>query len=256
MEWAKLSARFVRSATFALASDAAAKTWVHLIAYCADQENAGIVEFGPEWSNHEWMVTIGVTAKGIEEVIKCGLATVDGRHLRIAGYVTGAEEKAAAARRDGALGGRPPKQEPLGFGPAKPGGFPREEERRGEKKREDGDEPAERASPLPAASQDGERKILTFETIPGSRGGATEWHLTERELAELQEVFPGIDCAAEAKAAKLWVRTNPARRKTAAGMMEFLRRWISRSVNNGKAKLLNGSAPRRAAGGTHYEVME
>lgn len=76
----------------------------------------------------------------------------------------------------------------------------------------------------------------TFPTVAGKRSTDRTWELTETLVAELREAFPAVDVRAEARKAHLWLRTNPARRKTASGMPDFLRRWIEREQNRGGAR--------------------
>ncbi len=76
--------------------------------------------------------------------------------------------------------------------------------------------------------------ILEFPTV-GTHGHV--WALTEAQLAEWRGLFPSTDILAEARKALAWVRANPGRRKTAAGMPRFLVNWFSRSVDSGRASV-------------------
>lgn len=76
--------------------------------------------------------------------------------------------------------------------------------------------------------------FLEFPTI--GKGGPT-WCLTEAQLAEWTELFPGLDLRAESRHALAWVKADPGRRKTAGrGMEKFLTGWFTRSVNSGRAR--------------------
>jgi hypothetical protein len=99
-------------------------------------------------------------------------------------------------------------------------------------------------SPPPVGVDDAEI-VLTFETVPGAKSDAREWHLTRDKLAEWQSTFPGIDVEAQAREAWQFIRDNPARRTTASGVTDFLRRWFSRAQNQS-----SNSRAARNTGGT------
>lgn len=95
------------------------------------------------------------------------------------------------------------------------------------------------ASDLPRSgepSRSDNADFPNFPTVSGKRSTDRTWELTETLVAELCEAFPAVDVRAEARKAHLWLRTNPARRKTASGMPDFLRRWIEREQNRGGAR--------------------
>jgi hypothetical protein len=99
-------------------------------------------------------------------------------------------------------------------------------------------------SPPPVGVDDAEI-VLTFETVPGAKSDAREWHLTRDKLAEWQSTFPGIDVEAQAREAWQFIRDNPARRTTASGVTDLLRRWFSRAQNQS-----SNSRAARNTGGT------
>jgi hypothetical protein len=107
---------------------------------------------------------------------------------------------------------------------------PRVVERRGEEKREEEKEDGGTGSksPDPPAPD----FVLVFQTVGGKKNDAKTWGLTVSMLAALQEAFPGISVLGEAKKAHLWTEANKVNRKTADGMFEFLRRWMSRETND------------------------
>lgn len=255
MEWARLMVRFVRSPVFAVANERAVATWVRLVAFCALQENGGCIQYPASWTDIEWLATTGVTRGAVDDMVAAGLGSRVGTdQLQLAGYSAGAESIATASRLNGSLGGRPPsdpvhrgKQEPLGFSLPEPSGSPRaekrrEEQSRAEQKQEECSEPVSENGSLPPAEV-----LVSFPTVPGRKGGATEWGLTPDGVALLQEAFPDVDIVIEAKRAKLWVLGQMSRRKTAGGMLEFLRRWITRDVNDGKAAKRRTTTPTAAA---------
>lgn len=62
-----------------------------------------------------------------------------------------------------------------------------------------------------------------------------QWSLTPEKLQEYLETFTGIDVAQELRKASQWLKDNPAKRKTAAGMPRYLTGWL------GRAKPSNGT---------------
>ena len=60
------------------------------------------------------------------------------------------------------------------------------------------------------------------------KGGKT-WTLTKDGYTTLRNGHAKIDVKAELKLAKCWMESNPAKRKTAAGMMRCLNGWMARA---------------------------
>jgi hypothetical protein len=85
--------------------------------------------------------------------------------------------------------------------------------------------------------------LLTFPCVGGRRRKDQSWDLTTQGLAELEALYPGFDVMAICREACAFTRNNTGNRKTADGMPEFLRRWVKREVNGGKAP----KRPTRAA---------
>jgi len=71
--------------------------------------------------------------------------------------------------------------------------------------------------------QDKTKTLLTFPT----NGTPKLWHLTEKQVSEWNELYPGVDVLAECRKALAWVKSN--RKKTARGMKRFLNGWMGRT---------------------------
>ncbi|GAA5120430.1 hypothetical protein GCM10023212_14030 [Luteolibacter yonseiensis] len=95
-------------------------TWLCLLRYCIGQENSGVMVDCAGWSDRKWQQLVRVTKKEAERV--CDLWGWDGGTLRVWGYPGDkecevkrlreigkqtTEAKRAAARTNGAKGGRP-----------------------------------------------------------------------------------------------------------------------------------------------------
>lgn len=83
--------------------------------------------------------------------------------------------------------------------------------------------------------------ILTFECI--GKGPKT-WDLTQALVDEYVVSYPGVDVVGEFRKAWQWLRSNPAKRKTAGGMRAYLTKWLNRCVDRGHNG--NGTSGRSA----------
>ena len=81
--------------------------------------------------------------------------------------------------------------------------------------------------------------VMEFPTT----GKVKKWGLTQAKIDEWQATFDTLDVLAECRKARQWILDNPAKRKTARGMVPFLGRWLSRSVDSGR-----GGASKPATG--------
>lgn len=75
--------------------------------------------------------------------------------------------------------------------------------------------------------------VMAFPMV--GKPGEPEWPLHESKVAEWRESFPHLDVMAALRAARQWLRDNPARRKTDKGMAKFLGGWLARDQNRGTA---------------------
>ncbi len=62
----------------------------------------------------------------------------------------------------------------------------------------------------------------------------TEYGLADEDVAEWEQLYPGLDIAAELRAIKAWCIANPEKRKTRAGAKRFLNGWFARSQRDKK----------------------
>jgi hypothetical protein len=74
-----------------------------------------------------------------------------------------------------------------------------------------------------------------FPTKPGAKGKETSWRCPKKLFDAFVEGYPGVDIEAELRKAYAWCVANQSEQKTARGMPGFLNRWISSSVNRGRA---------------------
>ena len=72
-------------------------------------------------------------------------------------------------------------------------------------------------------------KNNTIEAIPLNTG--EEWTPTEAELSEYTRLFPSVDIIAEFRNMRAWSLSNPAKKKTSAGVKRFVYNWLSKEQN-------------------------
>lgn len=83
-----------------------------------------------------------------------------------------------------------------------------------------------------ASAEASEPAVVLLPTNKNNTEGE-EYPVTQSQIDEWQEVYPAVNCLAETKQAKLWLKANPAKRKTYGGMAKFLNSWMARQQNKG-----------------------
>lgn len=87
-------------------------------------------------------------------------------------------------------------------------------------------EPAKPVQKTPAKYPDGQLILLPCT-------GGMEWQLSNEDMREMRDLYPGVDLLAEIRKARGWLIGNPTKRKTAKGMLRFLHNWLSRAQDRG-----------------------
>lgn len=106
--------------------------------------------------------------------------------------------------------------------------------RKKEGKKEECSEPASGQSlPPPGGEHEVAIAYPVFPAAKGRKKGPTTWVLTDAHVQELAKTFPAVDVPAESREAWQWIKSNPAKVKTASGMSDFLRRWMSKEQDKG-----------------------
>lgn len=104
MRWLNIEIATLRSPSFVGAEPVERATWLSLLAYCADQENGGVIKRCRDWKDRQWQQTCGITL--LEAQLEAELWTWSGDDLRVAYYPKTKEEEIKAKRQAGASGGR------------------------------------------------------------------------------------------------------------------------------------------------------
>lgn len=80
--------------------------------------------------------------------------------------------------------------------------------------------------------------------------GAKVHGVTEAQVAEYRQAFPGVDVVGELRRMRLWLEAHPDRRKTARGMPRFITSWLTRSQDRSQGL----SLPARTHGDLGVEL--
>ncbi|WP_312321230.1 hypothetical protein [Stenotrophomonas sp.] len=72
-----------------------------------------------------------------------------------------------------------------------------------------------------------------------------DFAITEAQVREFADLYPGIDVLQQLRAVKAWTIANPKNRKTRSGAMRFVNAWLSRAQNQAPTRPAQQSAPQK-----------
>jgi uncharacterized phage protein (TIGR02220 family) len=139
MNWLNIYTPTLRAAEFIGSEPTARATWLYVFAYCAEQENGGVIIGARGWKDRQWQQTCGVTLAEVEA--SAPLLTWRDQDLILHAYPMQkeaevqrmrelgslrTESKALAARENGKKGGRKPNGNPTEGNPENPTGTQRD----------------------------------------------------------------------------------------------------------------------------------
>jgi len=104
MKWLNIEISILRSPDYVGAEPVERATWLNLLAYCADQENGGIIRNCRSWKCRQWQQTCGITSA--EAQLEAQLYQWAGDDLLVCHYPTSKEAELRAKREAGAKGGK------------------------------------------------------------------------------------------------------------------------------------------------------
>ena len=99
MQWLNVQTALLRSPGFIGAEPVQRATWFCLVAWCAEQENGGVIEGAEGWGDRRWMQTCGVTKDEVRE--KCDLWEWNGKGLIVKHYPADKQAEVEAKREAG-----------------------------------------------------------------------------------------------------------------------------------------------------------
>ena len=71
-------------------------------------------------------------------------------------------------------------------------------------------------------------------------GNRKQWQATDEQIDGWIEAYPAVDVLAEMKRAKVWIDSNPVKKKTASGMARYINAWLAKSQNKPDMVSANG----------------
>lgn len=71
----------------------------------------------------------------------------------------------------------------------------------------------------------------------------TSYEITENDVENFQQLYPGIDVRQEIRNITGWCLSNPKNRKTRSGAKRFLNGWLSRAQNFARPEKKTGAKP-------------
>jgi len=105
MQWLNLELALLRGPELSTATPAEIGVWLKLTAYCATNENGGLIIGAATWNDRHWLICCGVTGKEVAGA--ANLLKTEGNDLRVAFYPVDKEAEVKQNRENGKRGGRP-----------------------------------------------------------------------------------------------------------------------------------------------------
>ena len=222
MNYLNLHTDLLRSEDYLGAEPVERATWLNLMAWCATQENGGVIENAVGWSDRKWQQLCGVTKDEASQVSE--LYWIDEKgNMIVKHYPKDKEEEVKTNRLNGKKGGRPKKKTQK-----KPGGFesvnPNEtgclEIAETERKGREGNG-KEKEWKLQAESQ-----AIAWTPAGGWSG------ITPKDKQDWMQAYPACDISRQLASANQWLLSNPSKAKKTQ-WRRFITGWLSRSQERG-----------------------
>lgn len=97
MDWINVKCPTLRSAEFIGADLQAKGTWLCVMGYCVEQENAGCIAGAANWEDRQWALACGVTADDVKQAYP--LITQNGDDILVLAYPSEQESEVKAKRK-------------------------------------------------------------------------------------------------------------------------------------------------------------
>jgi uncharacterized protein YdaU (DUF1376 family) len=188
-------------------------------------------------------------------------------HARIDVEIEKARRRIAAARENGARGGRPKgsSKKPDGFGSGKPNGTQSKALHAPHATREQQTEPSGSvSSTVGCAAVEDEGKGEALELIGGEQPtpsfsllliGDRIAELYERDVETFERAYPSVNVRRALGEAAAWCYSNRKKRPTAAGALRFLNSWLKREADRAADREARGYQSARSIDGGRRESL-
>ena len=113
MQYLNIFTADMRSPEFTAATIEKRGIWISILAFCADQENGGIIQNCEDWTDRQWLSVCGVTKQEAQSAFP--LVKFENGNAIVWAYPEAQEEKARKNRINGRLGGSSQTAKPHGY---------------------------------------------------------------------------------------------------------------------------------------------
>lgn len=103
MDWLNIRIATLRAAEYIGSEPVQRATWLNVSAYCAEQENGGVMRGGAKLKDRQWQQACGVTLAEVQAAAP--LLTIDGDDVHVWNYPVEKEQLVKAKREAGKVGG-------------------------------------------------------------------------------------------------------------------------------------------------------
>jgi len=104
MRWLNIAVETLQKVEFVHAEPAEVGCWLRLLAFCASQENGGLIEDCHEWKDRQWTIAAGILRADVHQPAKLWKWTKGA--LRVLHYPLEKEREVAAKRAGGKKGSK------------------------------------------------------------------------------------------------------------------------------------------------------
>jgi hypothetical protein len=214
MRWLNIEIANLRSPAFVGAEPVERATWLSLLAYCADQENGGVIADCRSWKDRQWQQTCGITQAEAHQ--ECQLWEWVGDSLSVAFFPLEKQAEVQTKRDAGRRGGSvksEAKTQASRINGAKHNPSTTQAEIEAQPKLE----------PNGKERNGMESKGMEVGRVTAPQR-SNSYLLDEEFWAEMRRHYPDIDVEAESRKMDAWLLARPGRKKT----RQFVINWLNK----------------------------
>lgn len=214
MRWLNIEISNLRSPAFVGAEPVERATWLSLLAYCADQENGGVIADCRSWKDRQWQQTCGITQAEAQQ--ECQLWEWVGDSLSVAFFPLEKQAEVQTKRDAGRRGGSVKSEAKT------------QASRINGAKHNPSTSQAETQAQAKLEPNGKERKEMESKGKEVGRVTAPQrsksYLLDEEFWAEMKRHYPDIDVEGESRKQDAWLLAHPGRKKT----RQFVINWLNK----------------------------